>query len=81
MCAHLLPFGVAVEVVRPHFFTKHHVIVEVNKLLGEAWDAVDVGLYRGGAERGQVAVVLEDVLSGGTGMYSKSIMWVGSPRF
>lgn len=52
----------AVEVIRPDFFAKHHVVVEVNELLGEPWDAVDVGLYGRGAESGKVAVVLEDIL-------------------
>ncbi len=60
--SHLLSFGVAVEVVRPDVFTKHHVVIEVNELLGEPWDAVDVGLYGRGAESGEVAVVLEDIL-------------------
>lgn len=59
---YLLSFRVAVEVIRPDFFAKHHVIIEVNKLLREPWDAVDVGFYSRGAEGGEVAVVLEDVL-------------------
>lgn len=62
-CSHLLSLRVAVEVVRPNVFSKHHVIVEVNKLLGEARDAVDVSLYGRRAEGGKVAVVQEDVLS------------------
>lgn len=52
----------AVEVVRPHFLAEHHVVVEVDELLGEARDAVDVGLYGRGAEGGKVAVVPEDIL-------------------
>lgn len=52
----------AVEVVWPHVFAKHDVIVEVNELLGESLDAVDVGLDGRGAERGKVAVVLENIL-------------------
>lgn len=51
-----------VEVVWPDIFAKHHVVIEVNELLGEARDAVDVGLNGGGAESGKVAVILEDVL-------------------
>ena len=52
----------AVEVVRPHVLAEHDVVVEVDELLGEAGDAVDVGLDGRGAEGGQVALVLEDVL-------------------
>lgn len=52
----------AVEVIRPHLFAKHYIIVEVNELLREPGDAVDVGLYGGGAEGGELALVLEDVL-------------------
>lgn len=52
----------AVEVVRPDVFAKHHVIIEVNKLLGEPRDAMDVGLYSRGAEGGEVAIVQEDIL-------------------
>lgn len=52
----------AVEVVWPDVLAEHHVVVEVNKLLGEPWDAVDVGLYSWGAKGGKVAVVLEDIL-------------------
>lgn len=51
-----------VEVVWPDIFAKHHVVVEVNELLGEPRDAVDVGLNGGGAESGKVAVILEDIL-------------------
>ena len=60
--SHLLSFRVAVEVVRPDVFPKHHIIIEVNELLGEARDAVDVGLYGRRAKSGKVAVVLEDIL-------------------
>ena len=59
---HLLSFGVAVEVVGPHVLAEHDVVVEVDELLGEARDAVDVGLDGRGAEGGQVALVLENVL-------------------
>ena len=52
----------AVEVVGPDVFAEHHVIVEVNELLGESRDAVDVGLYGRGAERGEVAVIQKDIL-------------------
>ena len=52
----------AVEVVGPHVLAEHDVVVEVDELLGEARDAVDVGLDGRGAEGGQVALVLEDVL-------------------
>ena len=60
--SHLLSFGVAVEVVRPDVLAEHHVVIEVNELLGEPRDAVDVGLYGRGAEGGKVAVVQEDIL-------------------
>lgn len=51
-----------VEVIRPDVSAEHHVIIEVNELLREAWDAVDVGLDGRGAESGEVAAILEDVL-------------------
>ena len=60
--AHLLPFGVAVKVVWPHVFAEHDVIIEINKLLGEPWDTMDVGLYSRRAESGEVAVIQEDIL-------------------
>lgn len=59
---HLLSFGVCVEVIRPDIFAKHHVIIEINELLGEPWDAVDVGLNGRGAKSGEVGVILEDIL-------------------
>lgn len=52
----------AVKVIRPDVFTEHHVIVEVNELLGEPRDPMDVGLDGGGAEGGKVGVVQEDIL-------------------
>lgn len=60
--SHLLSFRVRVEIIRPDVFAKHHVIVEINELLREPWDAVDVGLDGRRAESGKVAVVLEDIL-------------------
>lgn len=60
--SHLLSFRVGVEIIRPDVFTKHHVIVEINELLREPWDAVDVRLDGRGAESGKVAVILEDIL-------------------
>lgn len=60
--SHLLSFRVAVEIIRPDLFAKHHVVIEVNELLREPWDAVDVGLDSRGAEGGEVAVVQEDIL-------------------
>ncbi len=60
--SHLLSFGVGVEIIWPDVFAKHHIIIEVNELLGESWDAVDVGFNGRGAESGKVAVILEDVL-------------------
>lgn len=59
---HLLSFGVCEEVVRPDVFAKHHVVIEVNELLGESWDAVDVGLNGWGAESRKMTVILEDIL-------------------
>lgn len=52
----------AVEVVRPDVFSKHHIIVEINEFLREPWDTVDVGLYGRGAESWKVAAVQEDIL-------------------
>lgn len=62
LCSHLLSFRVAVEVIGPHIFAKHHIIIEVNKLLGEPRNTMDVGLYSRRAESGKVAVVQEDIL-------------------
>lgn len=62
LCSHLLSFWVAVEVIRPHIFAKHHIIIEVNKFLGEPRNTMDVGLYSRWAESGKVAVVREDIL-------------------
>lgn len=63
LCRHLLPFRVAVEVIWPHVFAEHHIVVEVNELLGEPGDAMDVGLNSRWAESGKVAVVQEDILA------------------
>lgn len=52
----------SVEVVRPDVSAEHHVVVEINELLREARNAVDVGLNGRGAESGEVAAILEDVL-------------------
>lgn len=60
--SHLLSFRVGVEIIRPDVFAKHHVVVEINELLREPWDAVDVGLDGRGAESRKVAVILEDIL-------------------
>lgn len=59
---HLLPFRVAVEVIGPYIFAEHHIIVEVNKLLGEPRDSMDVGLDGRRAEGGKVGVVQENIL-------------------
>lgn len=61
-CSDLLALGVAVEVVRPHLFAEHHVIVEVNELLRQTWDTVDVCLYGRGTEGGELTGVEEYVL-------------------
>lgn len=59
---HLLSFGVAVEVVRPNVFAKHHIVIEVNKLLGESRDTVDVRFDGRRAESWKVGAVQENVL-------------------
>lgn len=51
-----------VEVIWPDVSAKHHIVVEVNELLREPRDAVDVGLDGRGAECGEVATILEDIL-------------------
>lgn len=60
--SHLLSFGVGEEVIRPHVFAKHHVVVQVNKLLGQSRNAVDVSLDGWGAESRKMALILEDIL-------------------
>lgn len=62
MCLNLLSCGVREEVIRPDIFAKHHIVIEVNELLGESWDAVDVGLNGWGAESRKMALILEDIL-------------------
>lgn len=62
VCFHLLPFGVREKVVWPDIFAKHHVVIEVNELLGESWNAVNVGLNGWGAESRKMALILEDIL-------------------
>lgn len=52
----------AVKVIWPDIFTEHHVIVEVNKLLGEPRDSMDVGFDGRRAEGGKVGVVQEYIL-------------------
>lgn len=51
-----------VEVIWPHIFPKHDVIVEVDELLGQAWDPVDVCFNGRRTEGGKVSKVLEDIL-------------------
>lgn len=60
--AHLLSFGVAVEVIWPDVFAEHHIVVEVNELLREARDPMDVRLNGRGAETGKVGAVQEKIL-------------------
>lgn len=62
VCLNLLSFGVREEVIRPDIFAEHHIVIEVNELLGESWDAVDVGLNGWGAESRKMAFILEDIL-------------------
>lgn len=50
------------EVIRPDIFAKHHIVIEVNKLLGQSRNAVDVGLDGGGAESRKMALILKDIL-------------------
>lgn len=59
---HLLSFGVGEEVVRPDIFAKHHIVIEVNELLGQSRNAVDVCLNGRGAESRKMALILEDIL-------------------
>lgn len=78
MCLHLLSFGVREEVIRPDIFAKHHVVIEVNELLGESWDAVDVGLNGWGAEGRKMALILEDILevSGKITSKTQTVHWI-----
>ena len=57
---HLLPRH-AHKVLRPHGRREHHVVIEVNEVVGEAADAVDVGLDRGRGEDGEVRHVWVDL--------------------
>lgn len=50
------------EVIWPDIFAKHHIVIEVNKLLGQSRNAVDVGLDGGGAESRKMALILKDIL-------------------
>ena len=62
--ANLLAVSVSVEVIWPHFFTKHDVVVHVDELVRESRDAMDMSLYGRRAEGGQVAGVGKDFLKG-----------------
>lgn len=57
--ANLLAVGVRVEVIWPHVSAEHDVIVEVDELVGQAWDAVQMRLNRRRRERRKVTFVRE----------------------
>lgn len=57
-----LPRGLGVEILRPHLLAKHHVVVHVNKLLGESRNPVDVGFYCRRAECRKVSLIGENFL-------------------
>ena len=61
----------AVEIIRPHVLAEHDVIIEVDELLREAWDAMDVRLNGWRAECGKVGLVLEDILGGNTIIHAR----------
>lgn len=60
--ADLLTLGVAVEVIRPNVFAEHDIIVKIDELLRESWNAVDVSFNGRRTERRQVRLILENVL-------------------
>lgn len=65
----------AVEVVWPNVFPKHHVIVEVNELLRESRDTMDVRFDGRRAESGKVGAVQENILKDreGVGLFRSFI--------
>lgn len=62
LSTYLLPFGVAVEVIRPNILTEHNIVIQINKLLRQPLDAMDVTFNSRGAESRQVAQIPENVL-------------------
>jgi hypothetical protein len=50
---------VRVKVVRPDIGAKHDVIVQIQKLVRQARDAVQMGLYGRRAKRGEMTLVGE----------------------
>lgn len=57
-----LPRGLGVEILWPHLLAKHHVVIHVNKLLGESRNPVDVGFYCRRAECRKVTLIGENLL-------------------
>ena len=52
----------SVEVFRPHVISKHDIIVEVDEILGQSWNAMQVTFYGWGTVGGQVRLIDKDVL-------------------
>lgn len=42
LATHLLTFGMAVEIIWPDILPEHDIIVQVNELLGQPFNAMDV---------------------------------------
>ena len=60
--SYLLSRGIGEEIIGPHFTSKHDVIIEVEELVRQAWDAVQMGFYRRRAEGGEVTLVWKQFL-------------------
>ena len=58
----LLAFLVRVKVLRPNVISKHDIIIEIDEVIGQAWDVVQMTLNGRRAVRGQVREVLKNFL-------------------
>ena len=56
---HLLTAAGSVKVVRINILTEHDVVVQVQKLAADSWNAVQVRLDGGRRKRGQMGLVRE----------------------
>lgn len=61
-CACLVSFPLGVEVFRPDRRSEHHVVVEVDEPLAQAWYPVQMSLNGWRGERGKMRLVGEDFL-------------------
>lgn len=59
---YLLSGSIGEEIIRPHFWSKHDIVIEVDELVWQPWDTVKVALNSRGTVSWQVALVGENLL-------------------